>query len=91
MYIKIDGRCFDINFSVFETLSKPVIIGIPFLKSHKAVISFDHRNCITINLPKPVYALNDITMSPYCEYLCQGHVTKNYINTNGHGECSVRD
>ena len=42
-------------------------------------------------LPKPVHALNDITMSPYCEYLCQGHVTKNDINTNGPGECSVRD
>ena len=46
MYIKIDGRRFDINFSVFET----VIIGTPFLKRHKAVISFDDRNCITIKL-----------------------------------------
>ena len=66
MYIKIDGRRFDINFSVFETLSKRVIIGTPFLKRHKAVISFDYRNCIIIKLPKPGYASTYITMSPCC-------------------------
>ena len=48
MYIKIDDRRFDVNFSVFETLSKPVIIGTPFLKRHKAVISFDTLVVLTL-------------------------------------------
>lgn len=87
MYIKNDSRRFDVNFSVFQTLSKPVILGTPFLKTKKQ-LSVMRITTVSLSSYRNQFMLCMILKCHLTVNTCAKVVSqKNDINTNGPGEC----
>ena len=89
MYVLIDGKRFYSTFSVFEKVSYPIILGLPFMRQHKASIQFGEDGRIHFSIVHPVYADSDVTFSPLTETLCIGKVRHEIYNCGQNGECTA--
>ena len=90
LFVTIDGQRFNSEFYVLKTLSVPILLGLPFLKQHRASINFDKNNCISLSLHKTALLKEDLLLPAYHECLCVCYVSQsdndNILNVTG--ECS---
>ena len=87
--VKFNGQAFTSEYYVMSNLPVPILFGLPFLRQHKATITFDQNNKMVISLQQPLTLQKDFILPPYAEgiSLCSLPTNQNTNYLTSTGEC----
>ena len=76
---QIEGHTFESMFYILNVLTRPIIIGVDFLRKYRANIQFSPD---MKNLPRPIRAISSLTIPPWSEVTFTAKVISEQDYTN---------
>ncbi len=86
--ITMNNETFSACVHLFADPSFPLLLGVPFLRQHKAHLDFGGPGQATMTLTHPVYAASSVTIPPHSTGLFVGCLREVQIADNVSGDCS---
>ena len=82
----INNQPYSLDFLVLKQLTRPLILGVDFLKKYKALINFDTDYTL---ITRPILAAQKVTLPPFSEYTIKGKLVSEQQYTKEH--CGVTE